>query len=135
MQRIRKQSYPATLYSVLDVCPGCTAQQLSAAFKAKAVLYHPDTQGGGDAELYKQLSENYSILKQQHLRDRYDAQLKLQGNQCSGCQGLGWLWKAATHWGELKPVQEECPQCEGTGQQATATKQGIAGAGRAGHKV
>ncbi|WP_187262807.1 J domain-containing protein [Pontibacter beigongshangensis] len=68
------------LYTVLEVSPVATAQEIKLAYKRLAVLYHPD-KNPGDAqaeERFKLISAAYQTLSNPTRRARYDQKLQYQ---------------------------------------------------------
>jgi hypothetical protein len=65
------------LYRDLGVDRGATAEQLNAAFRARAKLLHPDSELGSRAsgEEFKRLSRAYAVLRDPERRAAYDAEL------------------------------------------------------------
>ena len=61
-----KQSH----YEVLGVEKDATSDQIKKAFRVAAVKNHPDK--GGDPEVFKKMSEAYSVLSDDAKRARYD---------------------------------------------------------------
>lgn len=84
-----KNSFP-NLYSILgltiDVCkdPNCD-EIIRKAYNKKAALCHPDKNPGRDdiAELFRYLTEAYEILKDEKLRNNYNARLLLDKQSSS----------------------------------------------------
>jgi curved DNA-binding protein CbpA len=60
----------ADLYEVLGVTRDATLDQIKTAYRRLALRHHPDK--GGDAELFKKVSNAYQILSNPELRERYD---------------------------------------------------------------
>lgn len=58
-------------YDILGVSPNASADEIKRAYKAKARVSHPDK--GGDAEVFKSLSEAYEVLGDSEKREKYDA--------------------------------------------------------------
>ena len=57
-------------YDVLGVQPTATPQEIKTAYRKLAIKHHPDQ--GGDADLFKQLTEAYEVLKDPHKRAAFD---------------------------------------------------------------
>ena len=49
---------PASIWTTLGITPEATLKDIKAAFRAKALLTHPDQ--GGDAEAYQAVREAYA---------------------------------------------------------------------------
>ena len=61
-------------YTILEVAPGATFEQIKQAYRRLARQYHPDlNQGKADTRI-KQLNEAYAILSDSVKRAAYDAQ-------------------------------------------------------------
>jgi molecular chaperone DnaJ len=68
--RMSKRDY----YEILEISRTCTEVELKAAFRKKAMKYHPDRNAGDkDAEhKFKELNEAYEVLKDGDKRAAYD---------------------------------------------------------------
>ncbi|MBV6644744.1 MAG: DnaJ domain-containing protein [Cyclobacteriaceae bacterium] len=65
-------------YQVLEVSEDASDEVIKAAFKKKALLYHPD-KNGGDPEMeerFKEINLAYQVLSNPYQRARYDLQLR-----------------------------------------------------------
>lgn len=76
------------LYSVLQVRPQCSADELKSAYRRCARDAHPDRQG--DAERFQRVQEAYTILSNPEQRALYDRarrawMQKIGAVECSGC--------------------------------------------------
>lgn len=58
------------LYDVLELKNNASIDQIKAAYRKLAMIYHPDK--GGDVEKFRQISEAYQILSDPQLRKKYD---------------------------------------------------------------
>ena len=105
---ISKKARALTHYEVLRLPPASSAEQLHRRYLEIAFSCHPDR--GGDEKKFQALTEAWGVLKDRASRARYDAQLKLSGEQCPTCEGSGLKWTFA----ERKEVI--CKACGGTGQ-------------------
>jgi len=110
-----------THYTVLDVAPKATTEEIKAAYYSKARVHHPDK--GGDATKMAELTEAWSILRDKKKRRLYDAQLLLlckQAAPCKRCDGKGWisLKKGFSHASH----HVGCPKCKGSGVQGESKK-------------
>jgi curved DNA-binding protein CbpA len=69
---------PRGYYRVLGVDRTASAEDIRAAFRERAKLYHPDGGGGGlaagDARRFQHLREAYDVLRDPRHRLRYDAE-------------------------------------------------------------
>lgn len=62
-----KRSY----YDILGIKQDATLEQIKKAYRVLALQHHPDK--GGQAEIFKQLSEAYQVLSDPDLKNKYDA--------------------------------------------------------------
>ncbi|MEP4094875.1 J domain-containing protein [Reichenbachiella sp.] len=71
-------------YHILGVSPNATEAEIKAAYKAKAISYHPDKHDGDKnmEELFKQVNEAYQTLSNSYKRSNHDMMLKY-GNVAS----------------------------------------------------
>lgn len=61
------------LYAILGVAPAATAEELRAAFRARAKGLHPDVNPGHGAEgAFRSLREAYAVLADPTARAEYD---------------------------------------------------------------
>lgn len=58
------------LYDILGVEPTATQEDIKKAYRDKAKKYHPDK--GGDGEIFKKISNAYSILSDPEKKAEYD---------------------------------------------------------------
>jgi molecular chaperone DnaJ len=73
------------LYADLGVSPDASAQEISAAFRARARELHPDTNADPAAlERFKQLSAAYRVLGDAQARARYDEARRARGRPAAG---------------------------------------------------
>ena len=68
------QKHYRDLYSVMEVSPKATQQQIKDKFYQLSMLYHPDRNKGSQIahQRFSEITEAYSILGQHDLRRRYD---------------------------------------------------------------
>ena len=60
-------------YSVLDVRPTATLEEIKKAYKKKALQFHPDKNDSPEAEeRFKQIAEAYEVLSDAKKRQVYD---------------------------------------------------------------
>ena len=83
-------------YEILGVAKDATEEEISAAYKKKAMLYHPDRQQGKtDAEKkeaeekFKECAEAAEVLKDPEKRRRYDQFGTADGQEFGGFGGSG----------------------------------------------
>lgn len=117
----REQSYPATLYTVFDLPPAATAEELHERYRLLCREWHPDLPGGGDVERYKLLTESYQTLKNPELRQQYNLSLERSGTACDNCNGAGVRYSDIASFRPADiacATRRICPNCEGTGQKA-----------------
>ena len=62
-----------TLYKFFDVGPNASTDEIQAAYRKLSKSYHPD--GGGSAELFRELRDAYSTLSDPIQRAEYDQRL------------------------------------------------------------
>jgi curved DNA-binding protein CbpA len=64
-------------YSILDVDQTASTAQIQKAYRKKALALHPDKNDTAEAaQLYKVLTQISVVLKDDNMRNRYDAHLK-----------------------------------------------------------
>lgn len=68
-------------YQILGVSENASLEEIKKEYKKLAKQHHPDK--GGDENLFKNISEAYSVLSDDEKRKRYDFNIKF-GNQNSG---------------------------------------------------
>ena len=66
------------LYDILEVNKDATKEEITKAYREKAVKYHPDK--GGDASIFIELANAYNTLIDDEKRKRYD-ETGYTGNQ------------------------------------------------------
>lgn len=70
---------PPTLYSLLQLTPAASRDDLRQAFRSLSKRYHPDTTSlpAPEAEqAFRRLQHAYAVLSDPQARQRYDAQLR-----------------------------------------------------------
>jgi curved DNA-binding protein CbpA len=60
-------------YEVLQVSPNADSELIQRVFRLLARRYHPDNQRTGNATLFRQLHEAYTVLSDAEKRAQYDA--------------------------------------------------------------
>lgn len=69
-------SDPKGFYAALGVSPGADANEIKAAFRRKAMEYHPDRNGSPSAtKQFQLINEAYGVLSDPVLRSKYDTSL------------------------------------------------------------
>ncbi|KKW35891.1 molecular chaperone DnaJ [Candidatus Adlerbacteria bacterium RIFCSPHIGHO2_01_FULL_54_23] len=76
-------------YEVLGIGKNATKEEVKKAFHKLAHKYHPDKNGSGDSEKFKEASEAYSILSDDKKRAEYDSYGRVFGGGGPGFQGAG----------------------------------------------
>ncbi len=66
----KEKSKSKDVYKLLELTKDSTSSDLKKAFYRLSRIHHPDR--GGDAEMCKQISHAYEILKDTQMRERYD---------------------------------------------------------------
>lgn len=73
-------------YEILGVTKTASKDEIKRAYRKLAHQYHPDKQGGGDEQKFREASEAYNILSDDTKRAQYD-QFGQTFNQTSSGQG------------------------------------------------
>ena len=69
-------------YSVLDVKPTATLEEIKKAYKKKALQFHPDKNPEAEAEeKFKQIAEAYEVLSDGDKKQKYDAHQPVAANR------------------------------------------------------
>ena len=66
------QNKPVDYYEVLNVSPNADVELIQRVFRLLARRYHPDNQRTGNATLFRQLHEAYTVLSDPEKRAQYD---------------------------------------------------------------
>ena len=66
------QNKPVDYYEVLNVSPNADVELIQRVFRLLARRYHPDNQRTGNATLFRQLHEAYTVLNDPEKRAQYD---------------------------------------------------------------
>uniref|UniRef100_A0A0C9RYK9 TSA: Wollemia nobilis Ref_Wollemi_Transcript_3629_826 transcribed RNA sequence n=1 Tax=Wollemia nobilis TaxID=56998 RepID=A0A0C9RYK9_9CONI len=77
---------PGSLYEVLGVSRGATAQDVKRAYRKLARQFHPDTAASPEAkslrsEMFMQIQNAYAVLSKPEDRAQYDRKLVMQQSQ------------------------------------------------------
>jgi len=77
----------ASYYDILGVPPSASQDDITAAFRARALESHPDVAGHESAGAFRALADAYAVLRDPVTRRRYDA---LQAGGFPGVAGGGF---------------------------------------------
>lgn len=95
-------------YAELGVAKDATQEEIKAAWRKAARMYHPDMNPDPAAhEKYKNVAAAYDVLWHPMSRRIYDMQLGLK-DQCARCGGAGTVTKQRGFHGR---VSAPCPEC------------------------
>ena len=90
-------------YQTLETEPDATFAEIKAAYRKKALLFHPD-RGGSHAQMVR-INEAWEVLSNPELRSQYDESLKngdINGDQFAGArsrsQNYARDWKSFDSW-------------------------------------
>merc|ERR1711997_1007575 len=78
-QHYRTRTFPPSVmakdyYSVLEVRPTASLEEIKKAYKRKALQFHPDKNDSPEAEeRFKQIAEAYEVLSDCDRKEKYDA--------------------------------------------------------------
>ena len=61
------------LYEILEISPNASQDTIERMFRYFAQRYHPDREGTGDSDRFRQIVEAYGTLKEPESRAAYDA--------------------------------------------------------------
>jgi curved DNA-binding protein CbpA len=64
------------LYEILEVSPNASQRTIERMFRYFAQRYHPDREGTGDADRFRQIAKAYGTLKESESRAKYDSRHK-----------------------------------------------------------
>jgi len=71
-------------YEILEVERDATQADIKKAYRRLAKIHHPDKNNGETMELFKKISEAYTILSDEDKRERYDVRLDHGFNTMEG---------------------------------------------------
>lgn len=60
------------LYDVLKITPNASCDEIKKAYRTLSLIYHPDKNGTGNDEKFKEISNAYEILSNKDLKNKYD---------------------------------------------------------------
>ena len=67
-------------YNILGVAKDASADEIKRSYRALAMRYHPDKNSSVEAEeVFKEITEAYSVLNEPERRKRYDFELFPEG--------------------------------------------------------
>ena len=74
MEGAQKKKKQLNLYYLLGIDKNADQAQIKSAYKKLALKWHPDKNGGSEeaTEMFKSISEAYSVLSNPERRKRYD---------------------------------------------------------------
>jgi len=67
------ESFDFDLYEELGLTPACTEAEVKTAYKKKALVHHPDRNGGVQSDEFLRLKSAYDVLIDASKRQNYDA--------------------------------------------------------------
>lgn len=100
-----------THYEVLQVPPKASEDQVRAAHRALASIFHPDRYTG-DPAVMARVNVAYTCLTDKVERRKYDAVQRTATKVCPTCKGKGTIMKQK---GFKAKTPLPCPQCAGSG--------------------
>ncbi len=87
-------AYTRDYYTTLQIKRNATVDDITAAFRRQALIYHPSKSKGDTMEQFREMAEAYTVLKDDKLRaifDQYgEATLKLGALDAQGERTGGW---------------------------------------------
>ena len=69
------ENQPKNFYEILEVSPGATQEEVRKAFIQLSKVHHPEA--GGNAEVYKKITEAYAELKSPEKRKEYNQRMNI----------------------------------------------------------
>ena len=115
------ESFDFDLYEELGLKPSCNEQDVRQAYKKKALVHHPDRNGGQQSEEFLRLKQAYDILVDTAKRQNYDAyhhtgEFKRDGRPLSAKEAAWLVDQQKRSWGvkEIHPFAvcilcDSCP--------------------------
>lgn len=115
---------PATLYELLGVSEDAQSDELTKAYRQKALEQHPDK--GGDKDSFDELAKAFKTLDCKETREAYDADLErsreraalVEGGPASAAAAAGPSQKQAQ--APMRPKTEPTPGSKRQGKLRTA---------------
>ena len=79
-------------YANLGVPKTATQEEIKKAYRKLAVKYHPDKTNGDkeSEELFKKISDSYTVLSDEKKREEYDKKSRVNSNWSSGYESAGF---------------------------------------------
>lgn len=79
-------------YANLGVHKTATQEEIKKAYRKLAVKYHPDKTNGNKEleELFKKISDSYTVLSDEKKREEYDKKSRVNSNWSSGYESAGF---------------------------------------------
>lgn len=62
-------------YKILQVSQNASYDEIKQSYKKLALKYHPDKTNGNTSNMFKKISEAYSVISDPYKRGKYDADL------------------------------------------------------------
>jgi len=109
------------LYDELGLQPSCTEADVRSAYKKKALVHHPDRNGGNQSDEFLRLKQAYDVLVDTSKRQNYDAyhhsgEFKRDGRPLSAKEASWLVDQQKRSWGvkEIHPFAvcilcDSCP--------------------------
>lgn len=86
-----------THYQVLNLPPAASLEEIKAAYKSLAKVWHPDLHLQDERALnevrFSEITCAYSVLKDEKRRQEYDTWLRMTNKPCVSCGGSGVVWR------------------------------------------
>jgi curved DNA-binding protein CbpA len=100
---------PKDFYGVLGVSAHCTAEELKAAYKRRALATHPDKEGGSEAA-FKALGEAHAVVSDANARAVHDADVR------------DWQRRHAAAWARQQAQQQAAAAAPAAAARAPAAR-------------
>ena len=113
-------SFDYDLYEELGVDPSCTEADVRAAYKKRALVHHPDRNGGVQSEEFLRLKQAYDVLIDEAKRRNYDTyhhtgEFKRDGRPLTAKEAAWLVDQQKRSWGvrDIHPLPcilyDSCP--------------------------